>query len=249
MPRGASASASGTPIRRRARRTPGNERDAQAVGGRRSPHGRLIRPTPGLGRPPARGSLGVPRAALFPGLARRQGPVQADRCSAPRGRSCSRSLTMVVFTVFFGRLAKVGSDGLPYPLFSFAGLLPWTLFAQGLTQSSEQPRRARPTSSRRSTSRGSSSRSRPCSRARGLRVALRRPARHDGVLRGRAARVTFCSCPCSFCSPSGAALGVGMWLSALNVQYRDVRYVVPFFVQIWLFVTPVIYPGSRVVAK
>ena len=48
---------------------------------------------------------------------------------------------------------------------------------------------------------------------------------------------------------AGAALGVGMWLSALNVKYRDVRYVVPFFVQLWLFVTPVIYPASRVTAK
>ena len=46
------------------------------------------------------------------------------------------------------------------------------------------------------------------------------------------------------CSPARAALGVGMWLSALNVEYRDVRYVVPFFVQLWLFVTPVIYPGE-----
>jgi lipopolysaccharide transport system permease protein len=157
-------------------------------------------------------------------------------------------MTMLVFTIFFGNLAKVGSDGLPYPIFSYAGLLPWTFFAQGLSQSSASlvgssnlikkvyfPRLVIPISS--------------------VLGGLVDFAIAFVVLIGMMAyygiwpSVAVVSLPLLLLLAIGAALGVGMWLSALNVEYRDVRYVVPFFVQLWLFVTPVIYPASTVAAK
>jgi homopolymeric O-antigen transport system permease protein len=157
-------------------------------------------------------------------------------------------LTMLVFTLFFGGLAKVGSDGLPYPVFSFAGLLPWTFFSQGLTQSA-------------ASLVGSSNLIRkvyfprlviPISSVLGGLVDL---GIAFIVLVGLmayyrtwpSASVLFL--PLLLLLAVGATLGAGMWLAALNVEYRDVRYVVPFFVQLWLFVTPVIYPASKVAAK
>ena len=156
--------------------------------------------------------------------------------------------TMLVFTIFFGALAKVGSDGLPYPIFSYAGLLPWTFFAQGLSQSSNSlvgssnlikkiyfPRLIIPISSILS----------------GLIdfgvafIVLIGLMAYYGIWPSLAV-VTL---PLFLLLATAAVLGVGMWLSALNVEYRDFRYVVPFLVQIWLFVTPVIYPASRVEEK
>jgi lipopolysaccharide transport system permease protein len=157
-------------------------------------------------------------------------------------------LTMIVFTIFFGRLAGIGSEGLPYPLFSFAGLLPWTLFALGIGQSSASlvssanlikkvyfPRLVIPASS--------------------VFAALVDFALAFLILLGMmlhygvTPRWTSIFLPYLVLLAVCATLGVGIWLAALNVQYRDVRYVVPFFVQIWLFVTPVIYPSSRVLGK
>jgi lipopolysaccharide transport system permease protein len=158
-------------------------------------------------------------------------------------------LTMVVFTIFFGGLAKVGSDGLPYPIFSFAGLLPWTFFAQGLGQSSNSivgqsglitkvyfPRLVIPISSVLG----------------GLVdfaiafVVLIGMMAYYGIWPGLAVVVWM---PLLLLLATATALGVGLWLSALSVEYRDVRFVVPFFVQLWLFVTPVIYPASKVVGE
>jgi lipopolysaccharide transport system permease protein len=156
--------------------------------------------------------------------------------------------TMIVFTIFFGRLAGVGSDGLPYPLFSYAGLLPWTFFAQALTHSSDSlvgasnlikkvyfPRLVIPISSA----------SAPVVDFALAFVVLLGMMVYYGVWPGAA--VVYL--PLLLLLAFGTALGVGMWLSALNVQYRDVKYIVPFFVQLWLFVTPVIYPMSRVTGK
>lgn len=156
--------------------------------------------------------------------------------------------TMVVFTIFFGRMAKVGSDGSPYPLFSYVGLLPWTFFATGLGQASNSLV-------------GSS----------GLLKKVYFPRLiipHASVLAGFVDfliafgvmlimmvyyQVTptpmMLWLPFFLIIAFWSAAGVGMWLSALNAEFRDVRYVVPFFVQLWLFVTPVIYPTSRVIAK
>jgi homopolymeric O-antigen transport system permease protein len=157
-------------------------------------------------------------------------------------------LTMVVFTIFFGRLAGIGSDGVPYPLFSYAALLPWTFFAQGLTQSSSSlvgssnlikkvyfPRLIIPTAT--------------------VLAGVVDFLLAFVVLLGMMAWYGFWPKGAVFMFPLflllalTTSLGVGMWLSALNVQFRDVRYVVPFLVQIWLFVTPVIYPMSKVTAK
>lgn len=157
------------------------------------------------------------------------------------------ALAMVVFTIFFGNLANVGSDGLPYPLFSFASLVPWTFFAQGLSQSANSlvgsanlinkvyfPRLIIPASA--------------------VMAGLVDFAFAFVVLLGlmtyygmwpTAAAVFL---PLLLLLAFGAALGVGTWLSALNVKYRDVRYVMPFLVQLWLFVTPVIYPSGKVTA-
>lgn len=154
-------------------------------------------------------------------------------------------LTMVVFTLFFGRMAGMPSDGLPYPVFSYAGLVVWGFFAQGLSQSSNSlvgsanlitkvyfPRLVIPAAS-------------VVGGLVDLAVAL--PVlgllmAHYGV--GAGWRLL--AVPALLVLALVAALGVGLWLSALNVEYRDVRYVVPFLVQLWLFVTPVIYPASSV---
>ena len=157
-------------------------------------------------------------------------------------------LTMVVFTIFFGKLAQVGSDGLPYPVFSLAGLLPWGFFAQGLTQSAGSVV-------------GDSS---LITKVYFPRLVIPIASVLSGIVDfgiafllligmmiwyGLIPAATALLLPLLLLLAMGAALGVGLWLSALNVEFRDVRYVVPFFVQIWLFVTPVIYPASRVSAK
>lgn len=152
-------------------------------------------------------------------------------------------MTAVVFTIFFGRLAGIASDGLPYPLFSYAGLLVWTFFAQGLSQSSNSvvgsaqlitkvyfPRLVIPIAA-------------VLSGLVDLAVALPVLAAmlwYYGIWPGAAVLAV----PLFALLALVAATGVGLWLSALNVEYRDVRYVVPFLVQLWLFVTPVIYPAS-----
>lgn len=157
-------------------------------------------------------------------------------------------LTMLVFTLFFGGLAKVGSDGMPYPIFSYAGLLPWTLFAEGVARSSQSlvassnlikkvyfPRLIVPASA--------------------IMAGLLDFTIAFGVLIGLMAyygiwpSAAILFLPLLLMLVLAIGLGVGIWLAALNVEYRDVRYVVPFFIQMWLFVTPVIYPASKVVAK
>jgi lipopolysaccharide transport system permease protein len=152
-------------------------------------------------------------------------------------------MTAAVFTIFFGRLVGIASDGLPYPLFSYSGLLVWTFFAQGLSQSSNSvvgsaqlitkvyfPRLVIPIAA-------------VLSGLVDLAVALPVLAFmmwYYGIWPGVALLVV----PFLALLALVAATGVGLWLSALNVEYRDVRYVVPFLVQLWLFVTPVIYPAS-----
>jgi lipopolysaccharide transport system permease protein len=151
--------------------------------------------------------------------------------------------TMVVFSLFFGRLAGVPSDGLPYPIFSFAALVPWTFFANGLTQSSNSlvasqnllkkvyfPRLAIPTAT---------------VLAGGVDFVIA-----FGVLLGMMAfygimpTAAVVWLPALLLLALVTALGVGLWFAALNVQYRDVAYVVPFTVQLWLFATPIAYPSS-----
>lgn len=158
------------------------------------------------------------------------------------------TMTMVVFTIFFGGLAGISSGELPYPIFSFAGLLPWTFFAQGLNQSSNSlvgsqnliskvyfPRLVIPLAT---VTAG------VVDFLLAFLVLLAMMAFY-GIWPG----VAVIWLPLLLGLAFATALGVGMWMSALNVQYRDVRFVVPFLVQIWLFTTPVIYPASTVTSK
>lgn len=151
--------------------------------------------------------------------------------------------TMVVFSLFFGQLAKVPSDGIPYPIFSFTALVPWAFFANGLGQASNSlvgsgaliskvyfPRLIIPLAS-------------VFSGIVDFLIAF-------GVLvammfyYGIVPTVNVLYLPLFLLLALVTSLGVGLWLSALNVEYRDVRYVVPFITQFWLFVTPIAYPSS-----
>lgn len=154
-------------------------------------------------------------------------------------------LTMVVFTLFFGRLGRIPSDGVPYELFAFAALVPWNFFANGLQQSSQSvvaqsnllkkvwfPRLAIPVSTILSG---------VVDFAIAFAVLLAMMLCY-GVVPGAAALALL---PLLLLALS-TCLGAGLWLSALNVRYRDVRYVVPFLAQLWMFATPIAYPASLV---
>lgn len=152
---------------------------------------------------------------------------------------------MLVFSIFFGHLAKVPSDGIPYPLFVYCALVPWNLFAHSLTESSSSlvanerlitkiyfPRLIVPISAVLA----------------GLVdfaisfIVLVAMMIYYGVAPG----VMALSLPLFVLLAVMTALGAGLWLSALNVRYRDVRYVLTFLTQLWLFATPVAYPSSLV---
>ncbi len=157
-------------------------------------------------------------------------------------------LTMGVFTLFFGRLAKLPSDGLPYPVFYFAALVPWTYFATALQSCTNVvvenqrvitkvyfPRLVLPIS--------------PVLAGLvdftiGFTVLL-------GVVGFYGLRPTFAILwlPVFLLLALFTALGVGLWMAALNALYRDVRYIVPFLVQFWMFASPVVYPSSLVPAR
>ncbi len=154
-------------------------------------------------------------------------------------------MLMVVFSIFFGRLAKVPSDGLPYPVFAFCGLLPWQLFAHALAQSSESL----------------VANERLITKVYFPRLLIPFSAILSGMIDFLIAFVIlFVMIFYYGLSPTGAlwtipffvllagvsALAVGLWLSALNVQYRDVRYTIPFITQFWLLASPVAYSISLV---
>jgi len=157
-------------------------------------------------------------------------------------------LMMVVFTVFFGRVWSGEAIQVPYPLFAYAGLLPWTFFALGLTQSSQSvvgsaamlrkvyfPRLVIPIAAVLS---GAVDFLVAFPLVLGLMVYHRVPPSPNLVF-----------APLFLLLALAVTLAAGTWLAALNVQYRDVRYVAPFFVQAWIFVTPVIYPSATVVER
>jgi lipopolysaccharide transport system permease protein len=155
------------------------------------------------------------------------------------------AFTMIVFTFFFGRLAKVPSDGLPYPIFFYAGLLPWTYFANAVSASGNSlvgsanlitkvyfPRSIVPASSALA---GLLDFFIALFILGGLMIYYGFTPGAGIVLFPFLVALTFV-----------CAVGVGLWLSALNVQYRDIRYAIPFLIQIWMFLSPVIYPVSLV---
>ena len=152
-------------------------------------------------------------------------------------------MMMIVFTLFFGTLAKVPSEGIPYPLFNYAALLPWTLFAEGITRSSISlvqqgnlvqkvyfPRLVMPVA--------------------GILSPLVDFCIAFTILIGMMfyygylPTIRILLLPGFILLVLMTALGVGLWLSAINVKYRDVRYAIPFLVQLWLFASPVVYASS-----
>lgn len=153
--------------------------------------------------------------------------------------------TMVVFSIFFGQLAKMPSDGIPYPIFSFCALLPWQLFANALSQSSNSlvanknlitkvyfPRLLVPASAVLSGLADFVI-------AFGMLIAMM-------IFYGVKPTWGVVALPLFLLLVIVTALGVGLWLSALNVKYRDVQYVIPFLTQFWMFCTPIAYPTSLV---
>jgi lipopolysaccharide transport system permease protein len=157
-------------------------------------------------------------------------------------------LSALVFTIFFGRLARVPSDGVPYPLFSYAGMLPWTFFANALTQSGQSL----------------VSSSHIITKVYFPRLVVPVAAVLAGLVDfALASAVMFAMMGWYGVSPgigtamfvpltlveSVFAIGAGLWLSALNVKYRDIRHALPFAIQLWMFATPIIYPASMVPAR
>jgi len=151
--------------------------------------------------------------------------------------------TMVVFSIFFGKLAKMPSDGIPYPIFSFAALVPWTFFSNGLNKASNSlvsnsniikkiyfPRMVLPIA--------------------GVMSGIVDFALAGVMLLGMmlyfgiVPTVNVLWLPLLLLLALATSLGVSLWLSALNVQFRDVQHVVPFLTQLWLFATPIAYPSS-----
>ncbi len=151
--------------------------------------------------------------------------------------------TMLIFALFFGRLAKVPSDGIPYPLFSYTALVPWSFFSTGLTQ-------------------GSNSLVQSSNMLK--KIYFPRMAMPIGTV--IAGFVDFCFAfalllamtvsygfvptwkviwlPFFLVLAMVTCLGTSLWLSAMNVQFRDVRYAIPFLTQFWMFATPIAYPSS-----
>jgi lipopolysaccharide transport system permease protein len=152
---------------------------------------------------------------------------------------------MVVFSLFFGKLGRIPSDGIPYPVFVYCALLPWQLFAHALSESSNSlvsnqnlitkvyfPRLVVPISAVLGGL---------VDFAIAFIILLGMMAYY-----GIAPTVMIVTLPLFLVLAVATALGVGLWLSALNVQYRDVRYTIAFLTQFWLFATPVAYPSSLV---
>jgi lipopolysaccharide transport system permease protein len=157
-------------------------------------------------------------------------------------------LTMVVFSIVFGRLLKTPSDGIPYPLFSFAALIPWQLFSRALSDSANSlinnqqmltkiyfPRLFLPTAS-------------ILSGLLDFGISL---LVLFGMMFYYQIKITWAifTLPLFVLLAILTALAVGIWLSALNVRYRDIKYVLPFLLQIWLYATPVAYSTGIIPEK
>ena len=153
--------------------------------------------------------------------------------------------SMIVFTLFFGELANIPSDGIPYPVFSYAALVPWTFFATSLTSSSDSL----------------VGNAQLITKVYFPRLFIPLAATLGGIVDfmlsfgvllllmaglGIAPTINVVFLPLFLLLTVVTALGIGLWLTATNVQFRDVRYIVPFIVQMWLFITPVVYPTSLI---
>ncbi len=154
-------------------------------------------------------------------------------------------LTMVVFSIFFGSLANVPSDGVPYPIFSYTALIPWTLFSKALQDASRSLVQS----------------SHMITKVYFPRMILPLSSVLAGVVDFLIAFLVLIGMmvfygifptsniwllPLFVLLALVTAIGVGLWLSALNVLYRDINYVLPFLTQLWMFLTPIAYPSSMV---
>jgi ABC-type polysaccharide/polyol phosphate export systems, permease component len=157
-------------------------------------------------------------------------------------------LTMLVFTFIFSKVAKIDSNGIPYPIFAYAGLVPWTFFANAITTSGNSivgsshlitkvyfPRPIIPIAS-------------VCAGLVDLAVAFPMLVvlmfyYHIGIT------VTALFLIPLVLLTTLLAIAVGMWISAINVKYRDVKFAMPFVVQIWMYLSPVAYPASVIPAR
>ena len=153
--------------------------------------------------------------------------------------------TMIIFSIFFGKLAGMPSDGIPYPLFAYAGLLPWTFFSNAVNSSGNSLV-------------GSAN---LITKVYFPRMIIPGAAVAAGLIDLLVAfvilivlmvyyqvgvTVHILMLPVLIVLTTLLAIGVGMWMSALNVKYRDIRYALPFAIQLWMFATPIIYPLSLV---
>ena len=153
--------------------------------------------------------------------------------------------TMVVFSLFFGKLAKIPSDGLPYPIFVFTALVPWAFFATGLSMASNSI----------------VANSRLITKVYFPRICIPIASVTGGVLDfiiafvvlvgmtlyyGITPSIRMVCLPFFLILAFSTSLGASLWLSAIYVRFHDVRHVIPFLIQIWLFATPIAYPASLI---
>jgi lipopolysaccharide transport system permease protein len=151
--------------------------------------------------------------------------------------------SMMILSLFFGRLGKMPSDGMPYPIFSFSALVPWTFFATSLQQSSISV----------------VSSSSLLTKVYFPRLMIPMAPVIAGTLDfsiafsvllgmmfyyGRTPTLHIVWLPLFLLLAFITSLGVGLWLAALNAIYRDVQHVMPFLIQFWMFATPIVYPSS-----
>jgi len=154
-------------------------------------------------------------------------------------------LMMVVFTIFFGKLANIPSEGIPYPIFNYVALLPWTLFAEGLSRSTNSmvsnagiltkvyfPRLILPISGVIS----------PLIDFAFAFIILLGMMIYFGIM----PTINVIWLPAFILLALATSLAAGLWLSALNVQYRDFQYTLPFILQLWFFASPVVYSSSSI---
>ncbi len=157
-------------------------------------------------------------------------------------------LTMVVFTLFFGRLARIPSNGVPYPIFAYAGLLPWTFFSNAVTSAGNSvvgnaslitkvyvPRMIIP---------GSAVAAALLDFAIAGLILIAMMVYYGVAISAQAAMLAPLTVLLAV-----LAFGVGTFMAGLNVKYRDVRHALPFVIQLWMFATPIIYPSNFVPAK
>jgi lipopolysaccharide transport system permease protein len=151
--------------------------------------------------------------------------------------------SMVVFSLFFGKLAKMPSDGVPYPIFAYAALVPWTFFANGLSQSAnslvDSANLIRKVYFPRLTIPIANVLSGLVDFTLAFVVLLGMMFWYGVVPSGRVFWL-----PAFLLLALVTALAIGLWLSVLNVEYRDVKYTIPFLTQFWMFATPIVYPSS-----